>query len=117
VAGGRGTLLGEGFRTWGGRQMAWGSLEWRIPVPMPAIGLGDFASTGRSAIVAPFLSAGWAGGGVQGVTWAATEEPRLTTGVALELFYRLVRIEGGVSLQTGDVGVTFDIGRVWWGML
>jgi hypothetical protein len=51
------------------------------------------------------------------VTWTATHDPRLTTGVALELFYRLVRIEGGVSLQTGDLGVTFDVGRVWWGML
>lgn len=117
VLGGRGTLLGEGFREWGGRQMAWGSLEWRLPVPAPAIGLGDFASTGRTAIVAPFIAAGWAGGEAAGMPWTTTHDPRLTAGMALELFYKLVRIEGGVSLQTGDIGVTFDVGRVWWGML
>ena len=117
VLGGRGTLLGEGFRAWGGRQMAWGSLEWRVPVPMPAVGLGDFASTGRTAIVAPFVAVGWAAAPVAGLPWGATGDPRLTTGAALELFYKLVRIEGGVSLQTGEIGVTFDVGRVWWGML
>jgi hypothetical protein len=117
VLGGRGTLLGEEFRAWGGRDVAWGSLEWRIPVPVPAIGLGDFVSTGRTAVVAPFLAAGWADDPVSGLSWTATHEPRLTAGVALELLYRLVRIEAGASLQTGDLGVTFDVGRIWWGAL
>ncbi|MEP6744038.1 MAG: hypothetical protein ABJB33_00965, partial [Gemmatimonadota bacterium] len=62
VLGGRGTLLGEGFRAWGGRQMAWGALEWRVPIPFPAIPLGDFASTGHEAVLAPFVSGGWADG-------------------------------------------------------
>lgn len=117
VLGGRGTLLGEEFRAWGGRDVAWGSLEWRVPVPFPAIGLGDFVSTGRNAVVAPFLAAGWADDPVSGLSWTATHDPRLTAGVALELLYRLIRIEAGASLQTGDVGVTFDVGRVWWGAL
>ena len=117
VLGGRGTLLGEEFRAWGGRDAAWGSLEWRIPVPVPAIGLGDFVSTGRSAVVAPFLAAGWAGSAVSGLSWTTTPDPRLSAGVALELLYRLIRIEAGASLQTGDIGVTFDVGRVWWGAL
>lgn len=117
VLGGRGTLLGEEFRAWGGRDVAWGSLEWRIPVPVPAIGLGDFVSTGRSAVVAPFIAAGWAGSAVTGLSWTPTSDPRLSAGVALELLYRLVRIEAGASLETGDVGVTFDVGRIWWGAL
>lgn len=117
VLGGRGTLLGEEFRAWGGRQVAWGAFEWRIPVPVPAIGLGDFVSTGRSAIVAPFIAAGWAGGELPELTWSTTGDPRLSAGVALELLYRLIRIEAGASLQTGDIGVTFDVGRIWWGAL
>jgi hypothetical protein len=38
-------------------------------------------------------------------------------GIALEWFMRLVRIEAGVGLIDGDVGVTVDINRDWWGLL
>ena len=117
VLGGRGTLLGERYRAWGGRQMALGTLEWRIPAPIPALPLGDFASTGHEAVLAPFISAGWAGGRVTGMPWSPTDKVRITTGVALELFYRLIRIEAGRSVETGDIGVTFDVGRAWWGVL
>ena len=117
VLGGRGTLLGEKYRGWGGRQMAWGSLEWRFPIGVPVLPLGDFVSTGRSAVFAPFVAGGWAEGGVEGMSWTPTRGVRLTTGVALELFYRLLRIEAGRSVQTGEIGVTFDVGRAWWGVL
>ncbi len=117
VLGGRGTLLGERYRAWGGRQVALGTLEWRLPAPIPALPLGDFASTGHEAIIAPFVSAGWAGGRMSGMPWSPTDKVRVTTGVALELFYRLLRIEAGRSVESGDIGVTFDVGRAWWGVL
>jgi hypothetical protein len=117
VLGGRGTLLGEGYRKWGGRQIAWHSLEWRIPVPFPAIPLGDFANSGHQAVLAPFVSAGRADGRMSGLPWEPTDGFRRSAGVALELFYQLIRIEAGASLETGKVGVTFDVGRAWWGML
>ncbi len=117
VLGGRGTLVGDRYRAWGGRQMALGTLEWRIPAPSPALALGDFASTGHEAVIAPFVSAGWAGGRVSGMPWSPTDKVRVTTGVAVELFYRLIRIEAGRSVETGDIGVTFDVGRAWWGVL
>ena len=47
VLGGRGTLVGEPFRAYGGRAVALAQLEWRFEVPAPAIPLGSFASTGR----------------------------------------------------------------------
>jgi hypothetical protein len=97
--------------------MALGTLAWRIPLPVPALPLGDFATTGQSAVIAPFVAAGWAGGPVSGMPWGPTGKVRVTTGVALELFYRLLRIEVGRSVETGDVGVTFDVGRAWWGVL
>jgi hypothetical protein len=117
VLGGRGTLLGDRYRGWGGRRMGWGALEWRIPLPFPALPLGDFASTGHTATVAPFLAGGWAGERVPGMPWAPTGPTRASAGVALELIYQLVRIEAGRSFQTGKLAVTFDVSRSWWGVL
>ena len=48
VMGGRGTLTGEPFRAYGGRTAALAQVEWRFQVPVPAIPLGSFASTGTS---------------------------------------------------------------------
>jgi hypothetical protein len=115
--GGRGTLLGEGFRTWGGRQVAWGSVEFRSMVPFPAIPIGEFANTGDQATVAPFLTAGWAGGEVAGLPWRPTEAGVVSAGVALELFFELVRVEAGVSLRSGRRQLTVDVGRIWWDLL
>jgi hypothetical protein len=117
VTGGRSTLVGEPFRAYGGRQMALAQLEWRFDVPAPAIPLGSFASTGHSMTVAPFLAAGWAGGTQVGMPWTASAGVRPVAGLALEVFMRLVRIEAGMALRTGDVGVTVDINRDWWGAL
>jgi hypothetical protein len=30
---------------------------------------------------------------------------------------RLIRVEAGVALRTGEIGVTVDINRDWWGAL
>ncbi|HEX7918360.1 MAG TPA: hypothetical protein VF454_03105, partial [Gemmatimonadales bacterium] len=117
VLGGRGTLLGEPYRKWGGRQITWSQLEWRIPVPFPAIPLGDFANTGRSAVIAPFFATGRTDGSAPNVPWIPTVRNRSSAGVALELFYQLIRVEAGASLETGKWGVTFDVGRAWWGLL
>jgi hypothetical protein len=38
-------------------------------------------------------------------------------GLALEWFMRLLRLEAGVGLRGGGVGVTVDINRDWWGLL
>jgi hypothetical protein len=117
VLGGRGTLLGEEYRRWGGHEIRWGQVEWRIPVPAPAIPLGDFANSGHRAILAPFFATGTTGSSVNGMPWTASNTGRSSAGVALELFYELIRIEAGASLQTGKWGVTFDVGRAWWGLL
>lgn len=106
--GGRGTLIGEPFRAFGGRRAVLAHLEWRFEAPAPAIPLGSFASTGRTITVAPFAAAGWAdgGGGIRPVT-----------GLAVELFMRIIRVEAGMALRTGEVGVTVDVSREWWGAL
>ena len=117
VMGGRGTLLGEGFRAYGGRSMALVHTEMRFVAPVPAIPLGSFASTGRTIVVAPFLAAGWAERPYGLLPWRASDGVRPVAGIALEWFMRLIRVEAGIGLRTGEVGVTFEVHRDWWGIL
>jgi hypothetical protein len=117
VLGGRGTLLGEPFRAYGGRDVALGQVEWRFEAPFPAIPLGSFASTGPRLTVAPFVALGGAGRSLPGLPWDASDGVRPVAGVALEWFMRLLRVEAGIGLRTGDFGLTVDINRDWWGLL
>ena len=117
VLGGRGTLAGEPFRAYGGRTAALAQVEWRLDVPVPAIPLGSFASTGSTMVVAPFLSAGYAGRPIAGLPWGRTAGIRPVAGVAVEWFMRLIRVEGGIGLRDGRFGVTIDVSRDWWGLL
>ena len=109
--------MGEPFRAYGGRNVALVHLEWRFEVPAPVLKLGSFASTGRRMTLAPFVSAGYAAGPLPGLPWGRTGGFRPVAGLALEWFMRLVRVEAGVGLRGGGVGVTVDINRDWWGLL
>ncbi len=115
--GGRGTLVGEPFRAYGGRGTALAQIEWRHDVAVPAIPLGSFATTGRTATVAPFLAAGYADRPFDGLPWGDSDGVRPVAGIALEWFMRLLRVEAGVSLRDGRVGVTVDVSRDWWEVL
>ena len=117
VLGGRGTLVGEPFRAYGGREMALGQVEWRIGVPVPALGLGSYASTGPRMILAPFLAAGYAARPYDELPWSVTAGVRPVAGLALEWFMGIIRVEAGVGLRDGRAGVTVDINRDWWGLL
>jgi hypothetical protein len=97
--------------------VALGQVEWRFEVPIPAIPLGSFASTGRSMTVAPFVAAGVAGRSLPGLPWAASDGVRPVAGVAFEWFMRLIRVEAGVGLRDGEFGLTVDVNRDWWGLL
>ena len=115
--GGRGTLVGEPFRAYGGREMVLAHVEWRFDLPIPALSLGSFASTGRSVTLAPFVSAGYAGRPYEELPWTETAGIRPVAGLAVEWLMRLIRIEAGIGLRTGRFGVTVDINRDWWGLL
>jgi hypothetical protein len=115
--GGRGTLAGEPYRGWGGREMALASLEWRVPVAVPALRLGSFATTGSGMTLAPYVAAGWAGGAQAGMPWVPSPGVRPVAGVAAEWLMGLVRVETGWSLRTGSFGVTLDVAPDWWDVL
>ncbi len=83
-----------------------------------AIGLGQFASTGKRAIIAPFVGVGWAGGTMPGLTWVASDGARPVVGIAGEFLQGLVRIEAGKRLRgRGPILITADIASEWWPIL
>jgi hypothetical protein len=67
--------------------------------------------------LAPFLAAGYAAEPLPGLPWHATGGIRPVVGVAVEWFMRLVRVEAGIGLRDGGMGITIDINRDWWGLL
>lgn len=117
VLGGRGTLLGEPYRAYGGTRVALARMEWRFELPAPALSLGSYASTGHTMTLAPFIAAGWADRPSPGMPWTATGGVRPVVGLAAEFFMRIIRVEAGVALRGGGAGVTVDINRDWWGIL
>jgi hypothetical protein len=117
VMGGRGTLLGESFRAYGGRAAAWGSLDWRLPVTVPELPLGSFAGTGRTLTVIPFVAAGWVGESVTPALGTATRGVRPVAGVGLEWFHDLIRFDAGYGLRTGKLGAAVDVSRDFWDIL
>jgi hypothetical protein len=116
LMGGHGTLLGEDFRRFGGREAALLHAEWRVPVRGMTLGVGAFARVPTSLTVAPFVSAGWVGAPLTGATWVATGDVRLTTGVAVE-WLGLIRVEVGYGVQSSKVRVSFDLTRDFWPIL
>jgi hypothetical protein len=116
VLGGRGTLLGEPFRVWGGARMALLHFEWRVPVPFVSLGVGSYARTPRTLTVAPYVACGWTDRPVAGTPWAATPGTRITVGLGLE-WLGVFRWEAGFGTETHRVGLAFDVTRDFWGIL
>jgi len=116
VLGGRGTLLGDAFRRWGGARMALLHLEWRVPVPFVAVGVGSYARAPRTLTVAPYVALGWTGRPVAGTPWAATPDTRVTLGLGFE-WLGVFRWDVGFATAARRVGLAFDVARDFWGIL
>ncbi|OYV67105.1 MAG: hypothetical protein B7Z72_10190, partial [Gemmatimonadetes bacterium 21-71-4] len=117
VLGGRGTLLGEGFRAYAGRVSWWGSLDWRLPVTVPEIPLGSFAGTGRSLTLIPFAAAGWVGDPVALPLGGPARGVRPVVGLGAQWLHDLVRFDLGYGLKTGRFGASVDVSRDFWDIL
>ncbi|OLD96039.1 MAG: hypothetical protein DMD31_10490 [Gemmatimonadetes bacterium] len=116
VLGGRGTLLGEEFRRWGGSRMALAHVEWRVPLPFASLGLGPYARIPRQLTLAPYVAAGWVDRPVADTPWRATPGARVTLGLGIE-WLGVFRIEAGVGAQSRRAGFAFDVTRDFWGIL
>ena len=117
VLGGRGTLLGDEFREWGGRRMALAHVEWRTPVPFLSVHAGP-ARTPGSIVLAPYVAAGWSSDSIPFAPWRATPrgERRVTLGLAAE-WLGVFRIEAGYGAQSRRLHVAFDVTRDFWDIL
>ncbi len=118
VMGGRGTLVPDPFRAWGGRYGVFGSLEWRIPVPFLTIPLGAFSSTGNRITLAPNVALGWTGGALAEPTpWQVMDGARPMVGLGIEWFHNLFRVDVGFGLRDSEFGFVFDVNRGLWSIL
>ena len=116
VLGGRGTLLGDDFRAYGGRAAALLHLEWRVPAPFPSLSLGSVARTPASITLAPYVAAGWADRSLVATPWRSTDLVRVTAGLGLE-WLGVFRLEAGYGLQSREAHLAFDVTRDFWRIL
>ncbi len=118
VLGGRGTLLGDEFREWGGRRAALVHLEWRAPVPFVRMAAGPYARTPGTITLAPYVAAGWSDRPIPGTPWRATPGPgaRVTLGVGLE-WLGVFRLDAGYGVQSRRARLAFDVTRDFWDIL
>ncbi|MFI5279956.1 MAG: hypothetical protein ACHQU1_05645 [Gemmatimonadales bacterium] len=117
VLGGRGTLLGEAFRSFGGRALAWGSAEWRLPVSIPELKLGSFAGTGRTLTLAPNVAVGWVGKPIAGLFAPVSADPVTALGLGAAWFHDLLRFDLGYAPRIRTFGFAFDVSRDFWDIL
>jgi hypothetical protein len=117
VLGGRGTLPGDPYRAWGGRHMALGRLEWRIPMRLPGPRLGEYLDLGAGSTLAPFVALGWSGEALEGLPWAASDGLRPVLGLASELLFNALRVEAGWSPRAGRLALLVDASPAWWPIL
>ena len=117
VLGGRGTLPGDPYRAWGGRHMALGRMEWRIPMRLPGPRLGEYLDLGAGTTLAPFVVLGWSGEALEGLPWAASDGLRPVLGLASELLFNALRVEAGWSPRAGRFALLVDASPAWWPIL
>ena len=118
VLGGRGTLLGDEFREWGGRRAALVHVEWRAPVPFVRMAAGPYARTPGTITLAPYVAAGWSDRPIPGTPWRATPQAgaRVTLGVGLE-WLGVFRLDAGYGVQSRRARLAFDVTRDFWDIL
>jgi len=116
VLGGRGTLLGDAFREWGGRRAALVHIEWRTPVPFFRLRAGP-ARTPGTITLAPYTALGWTADPLPFTPWRATPPgTRVTLGLGAE-WLGLFRLEAGYGVQSRQLRVAFDVTRDFWDIL
>jgi len=115
LLGGRGTLLGDGFRDWGGRRAALLHIEWRTPVPFIRLSAGP-ARTPGTITLAPYAAWGWTAKPIALTPWRATPGTRVTLGLGAE-WLGLFRLEAGYGVQTRQFHAAFDVARDFWDIL
>ena len=114
-AGGPVTAPGYEFHELSGRILARQRVEWRRTIPFPALPLGRYGNTGRSATLAPYVNAAYvarvADGAPRGAGWYPS------AGVGLLTLFDLIRVDVARGLRDGRWWFGVDMSRAFWGIL
>jgi hypothetical protein len=114
-AGGPVSAPGYAFHGFASRAEVSQQLEWRFPVPAPAIPLGRFGTVPGRATLAPFLHALYRR--PVGSSDYGTEGLYPSAGIALQPFFDLLRIQLARGLRDGGWRVNVDVSREFWSVL
>jgi hypothetical protein len=115
VLGGRGTLLGDDFREWGGRRVGLVHLEWRAPLPFVRLSAGP-ARTPGTITLAPYVAGGWIAEPLALSPWRASAGTRITLGLGAE-WLGAFRLEAGYGVESRRLHVAFDVARDFWDIM
>jgi hypothetical protein len=91
-------------------------VEWRTPVPVPAIPLGRFGKVPGEATLAPFVQGTFART-ARADDAAHPDAVYPSIGVALIPFFDLARLQLARGLRDGRWTFNFDVSRDFWGVL
>jgi|CXWL01.1.fsa_nt_gi hypothetical protein len=117
VLGGRHTLPGVAYRAMGGRRMVRAEVGWTHPVAIPTPPIPNARGLQLPSTITPFLAIGAAGGDDPRWMWRAGGKVESAAGVRVDLWGPLLRVEGGISLRTGRIGLGVDAHPDWWPIL
>jgi hypothetical protein len=121
-AGGPVTGPGYAYHQFAARIVATQHVEWRRTIPFPALPLGRFGATGRSASVAPFAHVVYAAGAPPAPVRLGAD-PALnrgwypSAGVGILMLYDLLRVDVARGLRDGRWTFGIDVSREFWGIL
>ncbi|MBA2688697.1 MAG: hypothetical protein H0U64_11395 [Gemmatimonadaceae bacterium] len=111
---------GYGFHSISGSSALATRVEWRSPVPVPAVKLGRYGRTPATAPLALFGSLAGIGGTSRIVRAGVTPEKSgwyPSVGVAILPLFELVRIDVARGLREGRWTFSLDVTRDFWGIL
>ena len=115
-AGGPWSAPGYRFDDFNTRGFVSQRLEFRQPIPAPAISLGKFGKAPGHVTLAPFLQAMATASGISTVvTRPSGVWP--SAGIGVLFFFDLVRVDMSRGLRDGRWHLSLDIDRGFWGIL
>lgn len=101
----------------GGRRHAWGEVAWSHAAAIPTPPIPFARQVVLPSSVGFFFAVGVAGGTVEGVPWRATGQLEPVAGLRIDVWGPILRVDAGMSLRRGSVGITIDVHPDWWPIL
>ena len=103
---------GYAFHGLAGQVGAGQRIEWRAPVPFPAIRLGRFGTAPRSATLAPFVHGAYLGDAVDVRGSLAGWRP--SVGIGALMLFEILRVDVARGLRDGRWTFSLDVSRDFW---